>query len=222
MIKYPYSRSPNINWYAHRSAHRCIIMNKQRSTLRQLLLFFVISNGVTVLQLALMPLLKHIFSLTALVQMPLQLFSLGQRPDGVRIFLIDYAGGMVSEGGGGGAAYFLAVEITLLTAQILNFFLQRRITFRSQVSALKAALWYLAAWLLISSAAAVLNSLYKPHIYRLPIQHLGKSGGTLAGDMAVMLINCVISFWIFFPIMKFIFRSDSNENNIKKKRTQND
>ena len=68
----------------------------------------------------------------------------------------------------------------------------------------------------------MLNSLYKPHIYRLLIQHLGKSGGTLAGDMAVMLINCVISFWIFFPIMKFIFRSDSNENNIKKKRTQND
>ena len=104
MIKYPYSRSPNIDWYAHRSAHRGIIMNKQRSTLRQLLLFFVISNGVTVLQLALMPLLKHIFSLTALVQMPLQLFALGQRPAGVRIFLIDYAGGMVSEGGGGGAA----------------------------------------------------------------------------------------------------------------------
>lgn len=30
-------------------------------------------------------------------------------------------------------------------------------------------------------------------------------GGTMA-DIVSMLINCTISFWVFFPIMKFIFR----------------
>lgn len=192
-------------------------MNQKKTTLRQLFLFFIISNGVTLLQLALMPLLKHLFGLTGLAEIPLQLFPLGQSPEGNRIFLIDYAGGALSDGGGGGTAYFLAVELTLLAAQIINFFLQRRITFRSQVSVLKAALWYFAAWLLISSGASVLNGLYKPYIYRFLVFRFGKDGGTLAGDIVTMLINCVISFWVFFPIMKFIFRAGDKRDTIRRK-----
>lgn len=192
-------------------------MNQKKTTLRQLFLFFIISNGVTLLQLALMPLLKYLFGLTGLAEIPLQLFPLGQSPEGKRIFLIDYAGGALSEGGGGGMAYFLAVELTLLAAQIINFFLQRRITFRSQVSILKAALWYFAAWLLISSGASALNGLYKPYIYRFLVFRFGKDGGTLAGDIVTMLINCVISFWVFFPIMKFIFRAGDKKDTIRRK-----
>ena len=63
----------------------------------EFLVFFIISNGVTVLQMILMPLI-------------------GQNLDGSRYYVFDYAAGSISQGGGGGMAYFLAVEITLFAA----------------------------------------------------------------------------------------------------------
>jgi len=35
---------------------------------------------------------------------------------------------------------------------------------------------------------------------------MGKGAGMTAADIITMLINSVISFWVFFPIMKIIFK----------------
>ncbi len=177
-----------------------------RPGLAQFVVFFLISNGVTVLQLALMPLIKWLFGMTSLIDTSFQVWPVGSNPDGSQYFVFDYAEGALP-GGGGGLAYFLAVQITLLIAQVINFFAQRSITFRSNSSVAKAAAWYAVAYVVITVAAAAAQGWYKAPIYDLLIDGwgLGTTGETLA-DFATMIINAAISFWVFFPIFKVIFR----------------
>ncbi|MDR1355791.1 MAG: glycoside hydrolase family 3 C-terminal domain-containing protein [Propionibacteriaceae bacterium] len=182
---------------------------EKRPGLAQFLVFFIVSNGVTVLQLVLMPLLKELFAHTSLIDQPFQYWQVGHNLDSSPYFIFDYAAGALPAGGGG-LAYFLAVEITLLIAQVINFFAQRNITFRSNGSVAKAALWYLIAYIVITILAAALQGWYKAPIYETFVETWGwgAKGETLA-DVVTMIINSAVSFWVFFPIFKIIFRSPS-------------
>lgn len=174
--------------------------------LMQFLVFFIISNGVTVLQMILMPVIKYLFGFTPLVSTNFQVFPAGHNLDGSIYYVFDYARGSLAKGGGGGLAYFLAVEIALLIAQVINFFLQRNVTFKSNTSAVKAAGWYVLAWVIISVGASALQGLYKSPIYEFCMKLLGQGFGMTAADLITMLINCAISFWVFYPILKIIFK----------------
>jgi putative flippase GtrA len=180
---------------------------EKRPGVAQFVVFFVLSNGITVLQLALMPAIKWLFGMTSLVDTAFQIWPIGSNPDGSQYFVFDYAAGALPAGGGG-LAYFLAVQITLLIAQVINFFAQRSITFRSNSSVGRAAAWYALAYVVITVIAAALQGLYKAPVYDLFIDTwgLGGTGETLA-DVVTMIINSAISFWVFFPIFKVIFRS---------------
>ncbi|WP_225228512.1 hypothetical protein [Oerskovia rustica] len=182
--------------------------SERRPGTAQFLLFFLLSNGVTVLQLALMPAFKAAFGMTGLVDTSFQVLPVGSNPDGSPFFVFDYAAGGLPEGGGG-LAYFLAVQVTLLIAQVINFFAQRNVTFKSNTSIWRAAFWYVVAYVVITFAAAALQGLYKAPIYELLIDTwgLGKTGETMA-DMVTMIINSALSFWVFFPIFKIIFKRD--------------
>ncbi|HAH63226.1 MAG TPA: hypothetical protein DCL73_14145 [Treponema sp.] len=189
---------------------------KKHPTIVEFIVFFLISNGVTVLQMILMPLLKYLFGFTPLVDTNFQVMQVGRNLDGSRYFVFDYARGAISGGGGGGLAYFLAVEITLLIAQVINFFLQRNVTFKSNSSIGKAAVWYFVAWIIISVGASALQGLYKVPVYDFFMDHLGKGAGVTVADVITMIINCAISFWVFFPIMKLIFKQDSGKKEVKR------
>ncbi|NCT89460.1 hypothetical protein GXB85_00615 [Cellulomonas sp. APG4] len=179
---------------------------ERRPGVAQFVVFFLLSNGITVLQLALMPLIKWAFGMTPLVDTAFQVWPIGSNPDGSQYFVFDYAAGALPAGGGG-LAYFLAVQITLLIAQVINFFAQRNITFKSNSSVGKAAMWYAIAYVAITLLAAAAQGLYKAPIYELFIDTwaLGGTGETLA-DVLTMIINAAISFWVFFPIFKVIFK----------------
>lgn len=176
------------------------------------LVFFVLSNAVTALQLVLLPVCKAIFGLTPLVDTSFQLLPIGQNLDGSQYYVFNYAAGALSAGGGGGLAYFLAVQITLGIAQVINFFAQRNVTFKSDGDIKKAAFWYIIAYLVISIGAAALQGLYKAPIYNLFMNtwSMGAFGETLA-DFITMFINSTISFWVFYPIFKVIFKSKEKE-----------
>ena len=177
-----------------------------RPGLAQFAMFFILSNGVTVLQLALMPAIRWLFGMTSLIDTTFQVWPVGSNPDGSQYFVFDYAAGPLP-GGGGGLAYFLAVQITLLIAQVINFFAQRSITFKSNSSILRAASWYGLAYVVITLVAAALQGLYKAPIYELFIETWGWGGtGETLADFVTMIINAAISFWVFFPIFKVIFR----------------
>lgn len=175
-------------------------------TVVQFLVFFLLSNGVTVLQMVLMPLLKAWFENTSLVSTSFQIGAVGTNFNGTPYYVFDYAAGSLASGGGGGLAYFLAVQISLAVAQVINFFLQRNITFRSRSNPWVSAFWYLVAYLLITLGAAALQGLYKAPLYDLLINGWGwgRTGETVA-DVVTMFINSAISFWVFFPIFKVIF-----------------
>ena len=178
----------------------------KRPGIAQFLVFFVLSNGITLLQLVIMPVVKAIFGTTALVDTDFQALPIGSNVDGSQYFVFDYAAGALPTGGGG-LAYFLAVQITLAIAQIINFFAQRNITFRSNTSPWRAAFWYVLAYIVITFGAAALQGLYKAPIYELFITtwDLGSFGSVLA-DVVTVIINTALSFWVFFPIFKVIFR----------------
>ena len=179
---------------------------ERRPGTAQFLMFFVFSNAVTVLQLALMPLLRGWFNQTGLVDTGFERFPVGENVDGSQYFIFDYPAGELPEGGGG-LAYFLAVQITLAIAQIINFFLQRNITFKSNTSPWIAAMWYFIAYVVITFVAAAAQGFYKAPLYDFFIDTLdwGSTGETVA-DVLSMVIYAAISFWVFFPIFKVIFK----------------
>jgi hypothetical protein len=173
----------------------------------QFIVFFILSNAVTLLQLVLMPVFKGIFAGTSLVAIPFQVFQVGANVDGSAYFIFNYAAGAIAaDGTGGGLAYFLAVQITLAIAQVINFFAQRNVTFKSNSSIGRAAFWYVLAYIVITLVAGALQGLYKAPIYHFLMNALGAFGETLA-DVITMIINSAISFWVFFPIFKVIFKS---------------
>lgn len=174
----------------------------------QFIVFFLISNGVTVLQMVLMPFIKYLFNFTSFMSTNFQVMPVGHNLDGSIYYVFDYAAGNIANGGGGGLAYFLAVEITLLIAQVLNFFMQKNVTFKSNKNIKKAATWYFIAWVIISVGAAALQGVYKTPIYTFCMDMMGQKAGMTVADIITMLINSTISFWVFFPIMKFIFKED--------------
>jgi len=180
--------------------------------LTQFLVFFLLSNGITVLQLVLMPVLKWAFQFTPLEGASFRVWPIGSNLDGSPYYVFDYGAGSLASGGGGGLAYFLAVQITLAIAQVINFFAQRNITFKSKSNVWVSAFWYLVAYVVISLGAAALQGLYKVPVYHLLMKTwgLGATGETLA-DFITMFINSTISFWVFFPIFKIIFPSKARE-----------
>lgn len=184
---------------------------RRRPNVAQFAMFFLLSNGVTALQLALMPLLKVAFNHTSLVDTAFQIWPIGSNLDGSQYFIFDYPSGELPIGGGG-LAYFLAVQITIAIAQIINFFAQRRITFRANNSVAKAASWYILAYILITIGAAAAQGFYKAPIYNLFIDTWGWAGvGETAADVVTMIINSAIAFWIFFPIFKVIFKREPEQ-----------
>lgn len=175
----------------------------------QFIVFFALSNGVTLLQLFLMPVLKGAFLHTSLVDTNFRILQIGRNFDGSDYYVFNYASGSLSSGGGGGLAYFLSVQITLAIAQIINFFAQRTITFKSNSNVWRAAFWYVIAYIIISIGAAAAQGLYKAPIYNLFMNawSMGSFGETIA-DFITMIINSSISFWVFFPIFKVIFKNE--------------
>lgn len=175
----------------------------------QFIVFFLLSNGITVLQMIVMPVLKSIFEHTELVNTSFQVLQVGHNFDGSPYYIFNYVAGSIASGGGGGLAYFMAVQIAMAIAQVINFFAQRNITFKSNSSVWKAAFWYVIAYIIITIGAAALQGLYKAPIYNLLMNTwgMGASGETIA-DFITMIINSAISFWVFFPIFKVIFKNE--------------
>lgn len=179
--------------------------SERRPTVAQLIVFCLLNVGMTVLQLVLLPVVRVMLAGTSLQEMSFRAWPIGD------FFIFDYPAGALPEGGGG-LAYFLAVQITLGIAQVVNFFAQRSITFKSNSNPWRAAFWYVIAYVVISIAAAALQGFYKAPIYDLFISVWGWGAtGAAAADAVTMLINAVISCAVYFPIFKIIFRSDESE-----------
>lgn len=178
---------------------------ERRPETARFLMFFLLSNGVTLLQLLLLPLLRAVFDQTSLVDTPVQALGPFGEVGGSPYYIFDYPAGAIGDGGGGGLAYFLAMEIAILVAQVINFFAQRNITFKSNTNIWVAAFWYALAFVVITLLAGAAQGFYKQPIYDWLGGMWGSTGTTIA-DFVTMIINAAISFWVFYPIFKVIFK----------------
>ena len=97
----------------------------------------------------------------------------------------------------GGVAYFLATFIPLILSQVVSFFQQRKVTFKSSGNIAWQAMWYFAAFLVITVGANALYGIYQPWLY--------STLGEAIGGLIAAFLQCCIAFWVFFPIMKIIF-----------------
>ncbi|MFV0429261.1 MAG: hypothetical protein ACK5KO_07545 [Arachnia sp.] len=185
--------------------------SQRHPELSKFLMFFILSNGVTVLQIVIMPVFRSIFANTSLIDTSFQVLPVGSNVDGSQYYIFDYAAGDIAAGGGGGLAYFLAVQLAILIAQVINFFAQRNITFKSNTSIWKAAFWYFIAYAFITLFAAAAQGFYKEPVYNFFINTLGWGGtGETTADVITMVINSAISFWVFYPIFKIIFKREED------------
>ncbi len=170
----------------------------------QFLVFFMLSNGITILQISMMAILRPILSNTALINISFQWINIGVDETGAQYYAFNYPAGMASDAGG--LAYFLSYTITIAIAQVINFFAQRKITFKSNTNPWYAAMWYTIAFVAIIFVAAIAQGFYRAPIYDLMVSWFGSDAGFAVADVITMIINAAISFWIFFPIFKVIFR----------------
>jgi putative flippase GtrA len=104
------------------------------------------------------------------------------------------------------------VEIAIGVGQIFNFITQRKFAFKSDSSVWIAAMWYLIAYVLITFGCAAVQGLYKAALYNQLINTMGmgKGGETLA-DVLTMIINAFISYIVFYPILKIIFKDKKKQ-----------
>lgn len=174
---------------------------------REFIYFFIISNAITILQLILMPLFRMVLEGTSLESIAFQVLQIGSNPDGTPYYVFNYEKGPItSSGTGGGLAYFLSVQLTLAIAQIVNFYTQRKYAFKHKGSVVKAGIGYVCIYIAITIAAGIAQGFYKQPVYSTLIQLLGTSGEKYA-DIATMMVNAVLSFWIYYFALKILFKN---------------
>ncbi|MDR3319182.1 MAG: glycoside hydrolase family 3 C-terminal domain-containing protein, partial [Clostridiales bacterium] len=113
---------------------------------------------------------------------------------------------------GGGLGYFIAFEIATFLAQVINFPLQRNITFKSHGNPAFQAMWYFIGWVLTSLFCNGVNSVW------LPVAN-GAVGTALPAaitNIITMVVMGGISMVIFFFIFLIIFP----DYNVVKKRAE--
>ncbi len=172
--------------------------------LYQFLMFWIFSMGVTVFQYIVMTFLPYAFGL--------ELAGTSWEWPSVKIFegtnseftfnilgyavLTDKVTGEVVIGGGLG--YFIAYELATFFAQVINFPLQRNITFKSHGNVFYQIMWYFIAWVLISLLCNSITSMWIG---------LASSWGLPAALYQILttFITGGVSMVIFFFVFKIIF-----------------
>ena len=112
---------------------------------------------------------------------------------------------------GGGDGYFAAVLVATFIAQVINFPLQRNITFRSKGNPVFQAFMYLIGWILIQPFTMSIGSLW-----RVAVANLTQGGGfpQIVVNILDMVIIGGVSMIIFFFIFMVIF---PNRDKVAKK-----
>lgn len=185
----------------------------------QIFYFIVFSEGVTIWQYLVMLFLPNAFGLelaqTPFVWPEIALWDWG---DGSKmIFGIfnepvrDATGAAITEASnfangviGGGLGNFIAFEIAVFTAQIINFPLQRNITFKSKGNVAWQAMWYFIGWVLISIFVNAVWGFINPLC-----MHFGIAKAL--SDLLKTFITGGLSMVIFFFIFKIIFPEEKKE-----------
>ncbi len=170
--------------------------------LHQFVIFWIFSMSVTIFQYLVFTFLPPVLG----IKLAGTEFMIPRVP--MRIFGVDFTWSLLGynvlrdEAGkvliGGGLGYFIAYEVGSFLAQVINFPLQRNITFKSHGNVYFQAFGYFIAWILISLVCNALNNLWmpiaaayvKPAVYNILVTFI--TGG-------VSMVIYFVAFKIIFP-----------------------
>ncbi len=164
-------------------------------------LFVIFSNLVTVVQYIIYAFLPNLLGLElagtawSWPAIPVSLFGIDFTWNALGYDVLYDAAGNVMIGGGLG--YLIAMLVGSFLAQVINFPLQRNITFRSKGNPWYQAMWYFIAWVLITFIVNSINCVWVAVASVLLPNWLYNIGTT------VMMGG--ISMVIFFFVFKIIF-----------------
>ena len=164
-------------------------------------LFFLFSNLVTVVQYIIYAFLPNLLGIElagtqwSWPAIPVSLFGIEFTWNALGYdVLYDAAGNVVI---GGGLGYFIAMLVGSFLAQVINFPLQRNITFRSKGNPWYQAMWYFLAWVVITFIVNSINCVWFAVASQLLDNWIYNIGTTfMMGG---------ISMVIFFFVFKIIF-----------------
>ena len=164
-------------------------------------LFFIFSNLVTVIQYIIYAFLPNLlgYELAGTAwswpAIPVNLFGIDFTWNAIGYDVVyDTAGNVMI---GGGLGYLIAMLVGSFLAQVINFPLQRNITFRSKGNPIYQATWYFIAWVLITFVVNSMNCVWVAVASQLLPTFIYNIGTTvLMGG---------ISMVVFFFVFKIIF-----------------
>lgn len=196
-------------WYGFVDKHP-----KLSSWVYKIFFFIVFSEGVTIFQILVLIFLPHIFGqglAETEFMWPKVQITIGELTYYWSLFgndlAYDKAGKIII---GGGLGYFLAFKIATFLAQVINFPLQRNITYRSHGNPWYQAMWYFIGWVLINLFCDAVNNLWLPIVnyYTAPA----------VSAILAMVAQGGIAMAIFFFIFLIIFPDDNKKAKSAKEK----
>lgn len=164
-------------------------------------LFLIFSNLVTVVQYIIYAFLPNLLGLElagtewSWPAIPVTLFGIDFTWNAIGYDVVYDSAGNVAIGGGLG--YLIAMLVGSFLAQVVNFPLQRNITFRSKGNPVYQAMWYFIAWVVITFIVNSINCVWVAVASQLLPTFIYNIGTTvLMGG---------ISMVVFFFVFKIIF-----------------
>lgn len=160
---------------------------------REVGLFIIVSNAITVFKYVLLTFLPGAFAF------------LGSRDFGfpgidLTLFGIKFKWYIIGYGAEqGGAAYFTAYMIAMLIGEMINFFVQRSWVFRSKGNILRQGMWYLLAFCVVTCIVNSINCAWAAVAGHFVAPWLYNIGTTV--------LNGGVSMVVFFIVNKIVFNN---------------
>ena len=164
-------------------------------------LFIIFSNLVTIIQYVIYAFLPGMLGLElagtewSWPAIPVSLFGIDFTWNAIGYDVVYDAAGNVAIGGGVG--YLIAMLVGSFLAQVINFPLQRNITFRSKGNPFYQAMWYFIAWVVITFIVNSINCVWVAVASMLLPTFIYNIGTTI--------LMGGISMVVFFFVFKIIF-----------------
>lgn len=161
-------------------------------------LFVIISNLITVFKYVILQFLPKMFTSLPLVDFGFPGINLTMFGKTFRWYIIGYGADQ------GGLPYFCAYMIAMFIGEVINFFLQRNVTFRSKGNIAIQGLWYLIAFCIVTCVVNSINCIWVAVASMLVPDFIYNIGTTI--------LNGGVSMVIFFFVNKMIFPEGEAKN----------
>lgn len=154
-------------------------------------LFVIVSNSITVFKYLILTFLPALF-----VSLPLVAF--GFPGIELTLFGITFPWYIIGYGDDqGGLPYFTAYMVAMVIGEVINFFLQRSLVFRSKGNIIAQGLWYFIAFCIITCIVNSINCIW--------VAVAGYFVPNWLFNIGTVIMNGGISMIIFFFVNKIIF-----------------